>query len=187
VAQLRILVSVVEALSYAIDDQDRLIRLDEGYYRFAEENGWDDAAVSLGRSLWDFVAGEDVRKVLRLLVRRVRDEVGHVELTCRCDGPETRREMDVRIAATSSGRGVLFSARLRSEEEREEPQRLLDPAAPRSRDRLPMCAWCDRFEVDGEWVEAEEAAKRLELFRRREMPTLDHTVCPRDRDALLAA
>lgn len=186
-AQLRILVSVVDALSYAIDDQDRLIRLDEGYYRFAEENGWEDAEVSLGRSLWDFVAGEDVRKVLRLLVRRIRDEVGDVELTCRCDGPTTRREMDVRIAATSSGRGVLFSARVRTEEEREEPQRLLDPAAPRGRDRLPMCAWCDRFEVEGEWVEAEEAAKRLDLLRRSELPELDHTVCPRDRGILLAA
>jgi len=187
VARLRILVLVVEALSYAIDDQDRLIRLDEGYYRFAEENGWEDADISLGRSLWDFVAGEDVRKVLRLLLRRIRDEVDDVELTCRCDGPETRREMDVRIAATSSGRGVLFSARVRSEEERDEPQRLLDPAAPRGRDRLPMCAWCDRFEVEGEWVEAEEAAARLDLLRRSELPELDHTVCPRDRGILLAA
>jgi hypothetical protein len=178
---------VVEALSYAIDDQDRLIRLDEGYYRFAEENGWADAEASLGRSLWDFVAGEEVKKVLRLLVRRIRDEVRDVELTCRCDGPDVAREMDLRIVATSSGRGVLFSARVRSEEDWDEPQPLLDTEAPRAPDTLPMCAWCDRFEVGGEWVEAEEAAKRLELFRRREMPTLEHTVCPRDRDALLVA
>ena len=178
---------MVEALSYAIDDQDRLIRLDEGYYRFAEENGWHDAELSLGRSLWDFVAGEDVRKVQRLLVRRVRDGVRDVELTCRCDGPETSREMDLRIAATASGRGVLFAARVRSEDEWDEPQPLLDPEAPRGEDRLPMCAWCDRFEVGGEWVEVEEAAKRLELFRRSQMPALEHTVCPRDRDALLAA
>jgi hypothetical protein len=176
----------VEALSYAIDDQDRLIRLDEGYYRFAEENGWESANGSLGRSLWDFVAGEDVRKVLRLLVRRIRDGVRDVELTCRCDGPGVTREMDLRIAATSTGRGVLFSARVRSQAERE-PQGLLDPGAPRGADPLPMCAWCDRFEVGGEWVEAEEAARRLELFRRSEMPSLDHTVCPRDREILLAA
>ncbi len=29
----------VETLSYAIDEEDRLIRVDDGYYRFAEENG----------------------------------------------------------------------------------------------------------------------------------------------------
>jgi hypothetical protein len=177
---------VVESLSYAIDDQDRLIRLDEGYYLFARENGWAEAELSLGRSLWDFVAGEDARKVLRLLLRRIRDGVRDVELTCRCDGPEVTREMDLRIAATASGRGVLFAARVRSEDGRE-PQRLLDPEAPRGPETLPMCAWCDRFEVDGEWVEVEEAARRLRLFERTEMPSLSHTVCPRDRDALLAA
>lgn len=177
---------MVESLSYAIDDQDRLIRLDDGYYRFAEENGWHDAEASYGQSLWDYVAGEEVKKVLRLLVRRIRDEVRDVELTCRCDGPSVTREMDLRIAATSSGRGVLFSARVCSESERE-PQRLLDPDAPRRGDPLPMCAWCDRFEVEGEWVEAEAAARRLRLLRRKEFPELAHTVCPRDREALLTA
>ncbi|HEX8690048.1 MAG TPA: hypothetical protein VF729_07380 [Solirubrobacterales bacterium] len=177
----------VTALSYAIDDQDRLIKLDEGFYRFAEENGWNGADSSLGRSLWDFVAGEEVRRLQRLLLRRIRDGVRGVELTCRCDGPEISREMDLRIAATSSGRGVLFAARVRSEEDWAEPQALLDPNSPRDEERLPMCAWCDRFEVDGEWIEVEEAARRLELFRRSELPTLDHTICPRDSEILLVA
>jgi hypothetical protein len=177
----------VETLSYGIDDQDRLIQLDEGFYRFAEENGWNGADSSLGRSLWDFVAGEDVRRLQKLLLRRIRDGVRGVELTCRCDGPEVWREMDIRIAATSSGRGVLFAARVLSEEDREEPQPLLDPDSLRSEERLPMCAWCDRFEVDGEWVEVEEAARRLELFRRSELPSLTHTICPRDSEKLLVA
>jgi hypothetical protein len=176
----------IETLSYAIDNEDRLIKVDEGYYRFAEENGWDGAGDSLGRSLWDFVAGHDVKKLQRLLLRRVR-EGARVELPFRCDGPDASREMDIRIAADSSGQVVLFSARLRSEEEREEPQPLLDADAPRDEsDFLQMCAWCDRFLVDGEWVEVEEAAERLELFRRSTMPTLDHGVCPQCSGQLLA-
>ncbi|MGC1851434.1 MAG: hypothetical protein WA687_03215 [Solirubrobacterales bacterium] len=178
----------VEALSYAIDDQDRLIRLDEGFYRFAEENGWKEAGSSLGRSLWDFVAGDDVRKLQKMLVRRVRDDVRSVKLPFRCNGPEISREMDIRIIAHSSGHVVLFSARLRSEEEWEEPQPLFDPDAPREEgDFLSMCAWCDRFLVEGEWVEVEEAAKRLELFRRQRMPLLDHGICPQCSGQLLAA
>jgi hypothetical protein len=177
----------VGALSYAIDDQDRLIRVDEGYYRFAEENGWDGAGASLGRSLWDFVAGHEVKKLQRLLLRRVRDGVRGVELPFRCDSPEVTREMDIRIAAGRSGRVVMFSARLRSEEAREEPQPLLDPRAPRDEDFLTMCAWCDRFLVAGEWVEVDEAARRLELFRRSEMPMLDHGICPECSGTLLAA
>jgi hypothetical protein len=181
-------VVTVETLSYAIDDQDRLIRLDDGYYRFAAENGWDGAGDSLGRSLWDFVDGNEVKKVQRLLLRRVREGVREVELPFRCDSPDVTREMDIRIAADRTGRVVLFSARLRDEEEREEPQPLLDPDAPRAEgDFLSMCAWCDRFLVEGEWVEVEEAAKRLELFRRREMPMLDHGICPECSGQLLAA
>jgi hypothetical protein len=178
----------VDALSYAIDDQDRLIKVDDGYYRFAEENGWEGVGDSLGRSLWDFVAGHDVQKLQRLLLRRVREGVRGVELPFRCDGPDVTREMDIRIAADNTGRVVMFSARLRAEEERDEPQPLLDSDFPRDEsDFLPMCAWCDRFLVDGEWVEVEEAAKRLELFRRPEMPVLDHGICPECSGQLLAA
>lgn len=177
----------VEALSYAIDDQDRLIRLDEGFYSFAEENGWNDAGASLGRTLWDFVAGHDVRKLQRLLLRRIRDEIRDVELPFRCDGPEVSREMDIRIVADHSGRVVMFSAQLRAEEPREEFQPLLDPQRPRGQELLPMCAWCDRFEVDGEWVEVEEAAARLALFRRSELPAIDHGICPHCNQTLLAA
>lgn len=176
-----------QSLSYAIDEHDHLVKVDEGYYRFAEENGWTDAGTSLGRSLWDYVAGEDLKKVQRLLLRRIRDEAGDVELPFRCDGPGVRREMDIRIKAGTGGRAVLFSARVRSEEERDPPQPLLDPAAPRGADRLAMCGWCDRFEVAGEWVEVEEAARRLELFDRPEMPSLNHGICPDCNGLLLAA
>jgi hypothetical protein len=176
-----------EALSYAIDEQDHLVKVDEGYYSFAAENGWAEAGTSLGRSLWDYVAGEEMRKLQRMLVRRIREEVRSVELPFRCDGPDMRREMKIRIVARPGGRAVLFSAKLRSEEEREVPQPLLDPDAPRGEDTLTMCGWCDRFEVDGEWVEVEEAARRLELFNRPELPALSHGICPDCSEMLLAA
>lgn len=175
------------ALSYAIDDQDRLIKVDGGYYRFAAENGWDGAGTSLGRTLWDFIAGKQTQKIQRMLLRRIRDEVRAVELPFRCDGPDVRREMDIRIAADKSGRVVLFSARLRSEEARELPQPILDPSIPRGEDLLAMCAWCDRFCINGEWVEVEEAAARLELFRRPEQPQISHGICPDCSEMLLAA
>ncbi|MFI5025994.1 MAG: hypothetical protein ACHQCI_04520 [Solirubrobacterales bacterium] len=176
-----------QALSYAIDEHDHLIKVDEGYYGFAEENGWAEAGTSLGRLLWDYVAGEDLKKVQRLLLRRIRDEARDVELPFRCDSPDVRREMDVRILARPGGRAVLFSAQVRSEEERETPQPLLDPEARRGAETLVMCGWCDRFEVDGEWVEVEEAARRLDLFDSSELPSLIHGICPNCNELLLAA
>jgi hypothetical protein len=175
------------SLSYAIDEHDHLVRVDEGYYRFAEENGWPEAGTSLGRSLWDYVAGHELRKLQRLLVRRVRDGAGDVELPFRCDGPDVRREMNIRIVARPGGRAVLFAARLRSAEAWDAPQPLLDPSAPRAGEPLLMCGWCDRFEVDGAWVEVEVAARRLELFNRPKLPPLSHGVCPECSELLLAA
>ncbi len=176
-----------QSLSYAIDEQDHLVKVDAGYYSFAEKNGWAEAGASLGRSLWDYVAGHEMKKLQRMLVRRIRDEVGDVELPFRCDGPGVRREMNIRIVARPPGRAVLFSAKVRAEEQREEPQPLLDPEVPRGKGEVEMCGWCDRFEVEGEWVEVEEAARLLELFNRPELPALNHGVCPDCSKMLLAA
>ena len=175
------------ALSYAIDDQDRLIRVDEGYYLFARENGWDGADASLGRALWDFVSGDETQKLQRMLLRRIRNEVRAVELPFRCDGPDVRREMDIRIAADRTGRVVLFSTRLRSEEAREVSQPMLDPNATRDCDLLVMCAWCDRFQVGDAWIEIEDAASQLELFRRSRLPQISHGICPDCSEMLRAA
>ena len=103
-----------QSLSYAIDEHDHLIRVDEGYYRFAEENGWTAAGSSLGRSLWDYVSGRELVKLQRLLVRRVRDEVGDVELSFRCDAPALRREMDMRIVARPRNSGRHDSGSVQS-------------------------------------------------------------------------
>jgi hypothetical protein len=128
-----------------------------------------------------------MRKLQRMLVRRVRNDVRDVELPFRCDGPEVRREMDIRIASDRTGRVVLFSARLRSEESRDAIQPMLDPRAPRDDETLQMCGWCDRFEVDGKWMEIEEAAAHLELFLRPELPQISHGICPDCSEMLLVA
>jgi hypothetical protein len=122
-----------------------------------------------------------------MLVRRLRREHRSVELPFRCDGPGVRREMNLRVASQSSGRFVLFSARLSSEERRPEPQPLLSPEAPRGEETLVMCGWCDRFLVAGEWVEVEEAVARLGLFQLDEMPAISHGVCPACGEMLMAA
>jgi hypothetical protein len=127
-----------------------------------------------------------MRKLQRLLLRRVRGEAGAVELPFRCDAPTARREMDIRIAPTSGGRLVHFRARLRRQETRKF-QPLLDPRADRGEGMIEMCGWCDRFLVDVEWVEVEQAAARLQLFRQPGPPTISHGICPDCSEMLLAA
>jgi hypothetical protein len=174
-------------LTYAIDHDDRLVKVDQGYYRFGEENNWDEVGASLGRSLWDFVAGDELKKLQRMLLRRLRSEVRSIELPFRCDSPTVRREMDMRIVTHTSGRAVLFAASLRAEVVRNTPQPMLDPATPRGAGTVAMCGWCDRFLVDDEWVEVEIAAVRLGLFERPKLPAISHDICPDCSEMLLAA
>lgn len=164
-----------------------MVKVDDGFYAFARENGWEQVDSTLGRSLWDFVAGHELVKLQRMLLRRIRGGLGNIELPFRCDGPDVRRRMEIQIAARSSGRFVLFSSWLKEEERREEFQPLLAAETPRGEETLTMCGWCDRFLVDGDWVEVEEAVKRLALFDRTEMPAISHGVCPECTELLLAA
>jgi hypothetical protein len=122
-----------------------------------------------------------------MLLRRVRGELRSVDLPFRCDGPAVRREMDIHIAPQASGRLVAFSAQLRVEERRDEFQPLLAGETPRGEETLTMCGWCDRFLVDGEWVEVEEAVARLGLFEMSVLPAIDHGVCPQCTEMLVAA
>jgi hypothetical protein len=122
-----------------------------------------------------------------MLLRRIRGELRSIELPFRCDGPDVRRRMEIYIAAASSGRFVLFSARLQAEERRDDFQPLLAAETPRGEETLTMCGWCDRFLVGAEWVEVEEAVARLGLFDLAEMPAIGHSVCPECTELLLAA
>jgi hypothetical protein len=122
-----------------------------------------------------------------MLLRRIRAELREVELPFRCDGPDIRREMNIRIGAQAAGRFVVFSAQLREQERRQEFQPLLAPETPRHEETLTMCGWCDRFLVDGEWLEVEEAVARLKLFALPTMPAISHGVCQDCSEMLLAA
>ena len=121
-----------------------------------------------------------------MLVRRVRGRPEGVDLSFRCDGPEVRRELDIRIVPSRSRRLVVFRTRALSEQQRQ-AQALLDPGTARGEEQIEMCGWCDRFQVGGEWVEVEEAAARLRLFGRSELPRISHAICPRCSAELRAA
>lgn len=174
------------SFTYLVDGDDRLAEASAAYFTFAEENGWSGAASSIGRPLWDFVSGQTMRKLQSSLLRRIRQTGQMVELPFRCDGPDVRREMEIGIQPQASGEGLLFSARVLSEAMRLR-QGLLDSSQPRGNGLIEMCGWCDRFLVDGEWVEVEVAMERLGPMSADELPGVTHGVCAQCSRRLSAA
>lgn len=146
--------------------------------RFARENGAPELAEGtvLGHPVWEYIEGDGTRAVYEAVIRRVRATGEEVVLPFRCDSPDVRRFMELRMRRTNSELEVV------SELHREEPRphvALLDAASPRAGEPIRICSFCKRVEARGsEWLEVEDAAAALELSADGPYPPLDHTVCP---------
>ena len=171
--------STESIVRYGIDAQDKISFFDEGWSRFAEAN--DGAELTrpeiLGRSLWDSITDPETCQIYQKIVSRVR-QGKLARFTLRCDGPECRRLLEMKISAASDG-SVEFESRTIGEEHRA-PATLLSREMPRSAEMLRMCAWCNRLDVgfgSNDWVEVEDATERLQLFELEQVPQLTHGIC----------
>lgn len=164
---------------YRVDAADVVVWVDHWWLAFAAENGaatlTEDSV--LGRSLWDFVAGDLTCQLFSEIHARVRSTGKPVVLPFRCDSPSLQRHMRLKIIAEENGQLMYESVLLRVE-----PQRFLaalDSRRPHSNRSLTMCSCCKRalHETVG-WLDVEDIAIRLGLFDTQEVPELRYTVCP---------
>jgi len=163
---------------YAIDAQDVIVWLGEAWLEFARENCAPELRREsvLGKSLWEYVAGESTRELYEVLFRQVRDEGKTIVLPFRCDSPDRFRFMQLAMAPGEGSR-LRLSGRLLRQQTRPH-LKLLDRLVTRSSEPLPVCSVCLRVEILGtSWVEADEAVERLDLFSSSELPPLDYRVC----------
>ena len=162
---------------YQIDASDRIVEVDESWDRFALANQGTAMASKqvLGRELWQFITGEESLQIYRSLVDRVRGQKVAARFYFRCDAPECRRFMSMRIGL-GADRSVYFASRI----ERIEPRSavsLLDSAIVRDRRMVTVCSWCKAVKCESRWLPVEEAVERLGLFAQPSMPALSHGIC----------
>ena len=164
---------------YSIDRLDHIKSVDEQWLAFARENGASNLRREyvVGRSLWDFVKGAEVRRLYEAIFQDVRDGQGIAIVPFRCDSPNLRREMRLTMTSGDNAminlQGVLCQARLT----RFIP--LFDQNARRSDQQLTLCSVCKRalLEPMG-WMQVAEVASRMSLFDKELQPEIVHSVCP---------
>jgi hypothetical protein len=110
----------------------------------------------------------------RSILARVRWQQAELELPYRCDSPDRRRRMLIRLKPLPSSH-IEFSSSVLHEEKRPRVD-LLDPRVERSDAMLRMCSWCNRAHAGG-WVDVEEAVRVPGLFERAALPRLTHGLC----------
>ncbi len=165
------------AVLYWIDDQDRIIFVNNTWSDFAVTNQDDSLTYDhvLHKSLWDFIVDPETRLLYESILEKVRARRA-VRLYLRCDAPDCRRRIRLEISLMLNG-VVQFRSTTLKQEERSYVS-LLDVMADRSERFLTMCSWCKRIQLaKEEWVEVEEAVNRLALFNDTHLPQLTHGIC----------
>jgi hypothetical protein len=171
-------VPTVAPVAYVLDGQDNISLVNDEWDRFALANHAPELAQGrvVGTSLWQHVSDPTLRYLLAALLARVRSKRTPVSLPFRCDSPALRREMELRIAPGHAG-ALLLSAQTVALWPRD-PVPLLDPAVARDERLLRVCSWCRRTELDGVWLEIEEALTAYrDLLASPPVPRITHGLC----------
>ena len=160
----------MSAVLYRIDREDTIVETSGAWDDFARVNGGVPPAV--GRPLWHFIAGKDVRATWSLLLRRVREGRVPLAFLYRCDGPGIRRTMQMELASQRDGSVAFRSSQINAVR--------TDTFIGRwetgsGRETVLVCGWCGRVHAE-EWVQPEDAIARLGLHEQRH-PRLSHGIC----------
>lgn len=172
--------------TYDVDADLRLEAVDEGWIRFAVENGAPRLLppACLGRSLLAGISDPTTGHLYRALFDKVRTSGEPVTVGIRCDSPTMRRWLELRIEP--AGRGFRVRTTL-TKAERRAPQDLLLAHGTTDGTLLRMCGWCNQVHAGDEWLEVEEAVRRLGLFEGHAHPGVTHGICGVCLDKVSAA
>lgn len=170
---------------YRLDASDLIVAVSESWDPFARANAGEQvtAQAVVGRPLWDFVTDPTTREIYRQVLVRIRGG-SPVQFTFRCDSPTCRRRLEMTVTATGDG-GVEFRSRTLAIEARA-AQPLVGASATEGSELLRVCGWCKRVDVDGQWLEVEEAMAALQLLERLVPPPITHGICPACHDRMMA-
>jgi hypothetical protein len=170
---------------WIIDDTDKIIHVNDDWLAFARENTAPQltAAVVLDQPIWNFIQGQEITYLYKQIFDRVRAGISPVKFPFRCDSPECRRFMEMKLSLLS-GNAITFMSHILRGEWRE-PVNLLDASRDRSGEFLKICSWCKRINIPSQgWGEIEAAIGALDLFDHLSMPRMTHTICDACHDTV---
>ena len=162
---------------YRIDESDRISYVSPTWLMFAEHNDAPELSKDdvIGRSIWDFVIGDPIRRIYRELFRQVRSGDRAIMMPFRCDSPTRIRHMELTIRPAPEA-GIQFESRLMLSLDREEVP-LFDANAERSNECVDVCSFCRKFQLEDGWMTAGDAVAHRSWFNGNPVPRLTETLC----------
>lgn len=163
---------------WIIDDADKIVQVNDDWLAFAEENSAPQlsAAVVLDQPLWRFIHGRETVYLYKQIFGKVRAGKSPITFPFRCDAPDCRRFMEMKLSLLP-GNAIQFLSKILRQEFRQ-PLDILDATRDRSGEFLKICSWCKKIYIpDRGWGELEDSIGALDLFGNRSMPRMTHTIC----------
>jgi hypothetical protein len=140
---------------YWLNGQDTIIAVGATWDSFADENEG-HAVVSglvVGRSLWDFIAGDPTRMWLSSILTLARIRNQPVSRPYRCDSATVKRFMNLVISKEGDDTLHLEHTLVRIEP-MSSPRRFT-PALAAGKKTMQRCSVCNRLNTPTGWTEAE--------------------------------
>ena len=169
---------------YTIDVDDRLVQANRASLGSFGVAASTPSQSLLGKSIWDFLPGAQIRQLWQILYSRVRAVGVPVFVPMRADTASQRRLVDLELHPLAD-RSIQHICECVWTEPRLAVA-LLDPEYPRDERSLLSCAWCQRIQVRlGLWEEIEPAQQSLRIEAVETLPRLKPAVCTSCTQSLL--
>lgn len=166
-------------ITYSLDENNFVIDVGGEWDAFARANQGENLTREhvIGKSLFDFINGLEIKTIYASLFDRVRSQKKVLSFTFRCDGPFNCRLMSLTIRPRPD-QAVCVQTDVLEDTEREEIP-LYVVGTPRTSETIAVCCICGNVKSMGDvWVPIEEESVRRNFPGQAALPQLSHGFCP---------
>lgn len=167
-----------EQYIYRLDSSDTITFVNSDYEHFARQNEAPELAdrmATVGKSIWTFIASDEVQTLYRLLFNHLRSRKSEFIVPFRCDSPSVIRHMQLTLRSLNYG-GIECEGKVLHTENRN-PVTLFSREANRTDGSIPVCSLCRRLRVESLWIDPGPAIIQNRLFSIEPVPQLEETLC----------
>jgi hypothetical protein len=171
---------------YKIDANNIITFVNDDWLAFAQENDAPHLTreATLQKSLLEYISDQETRDLYNQILDTVRATKEKITIPLRCDSPEYRRFIELKMSPKDKGAVELIGHVKKME--RRNRVALLEKGSKKSDEFIRTCSWCKKVLVPNEgWFEIEEAIKRLKLMESTVVPKLTHGMCPSCYDKII--
>lgn len=169
---------------YIIDQKDQILSVSGSWDEFAGENDGKHVYASevCGKLIWDFVNGETTRMWLTTVFQIARLRNSALERPYRCDSPELKRHMLMRILPEPEGL-LRIEHEMLSAEERTHPVYIHYASEKAVATIRFRCSICGKVKDCDDWLEPDDISP---ISTKVDPILVEYTVCEDCRAAITA-